>query len=287
MNKKYADMLASLSKQELPKSANDRILIIDGLNTFIRSFAVNPSTNEDGIHVGGMTGFLHSIGYAIRNIKPTRVIICFDGKGGSQRRRKLFPNYKSSRRVKHRMTRINDFNSVEDERIAMAQQLQRLAQYLETLPITVLSPENIEADDAMAYISQQLYPESQCILMSTDRDFLQLVDDRVQVWSPTKKKFYFKDTIQEEFGISHKNFLMYRVLTGDSSDDIPGIRGAGTKTLQRRLPILFEDNRIELEDLYNYISDSGDKTKLAQQILDSKEQLELNHRLMQLHDVDI
>ena len=280
-------MLSSLTNDEMPKSADDRILIIDGLNTFIRSFVVVPTVNDNGVHVGGITGFLMSIAYAIRNIKPTRVIICFDGKGGSQRRRKLFPNYKSSRRVKHRMTRINDFNSVEDERIAMAQQLQRLAQYLETLPITVLSPENIEADDAMAYISQQLYPESQCILMSTDRDFLQLVDDRVQVWSPTKKKFYFKDTIQEEFGISHKNFLMYRVLTGDSSDDIPGIRGAGTKTLQRRLPILFEDNRIELEDLYNYISDSGDKTKLAQQILDSKEQLELNHRLMQLHDVDI
>jgi DNA polymerase-1 len=268
MNKKYKDMLSSLTNDEMPKSADDRILIIDGLNTFIRSFVVVPTVNDNGVHVGGITGFLMSIAYAIRNIKPTRVIICFDGKGGSQRRRKLFPNYKSSRRVKHRMTRINDFNSVEDERIAMAQQLQRLAQYLETLPITVLSPENIEADDAMAYISQQLYPESQCILMSTDRDFLQLVDDRVQVWSPTKKKFYFKDTIQEEFGISHKNFLMYRVLTGDSSDDIPGIRGAGTKTLQRRLPILFEDNRIELEDLYNYISDSGDKTKLAQQILD-------------------
>jgi len=287
MNKKYKDMLSSLTNDEMPKSADDRILIIDGLNTFIRSFVVVPTVNDNGVHVGGITGFLMSIAYAIRNIKPTRVIICFDGKGGSQRRRKLFPNYKSSRRVKHRMTRINDFNSVEDERIAMAQQLQRLSQYLETLPITVLSPENIEADDAMAYISQQLYPKSQCILMSTDRDFLQLVDDRVQVWSPTKKKFYFKDTIQEEFGISHKNFLMYRVLTGDSSDDIPGIRGAGTKTLQRRLPILFEDNRIELEDLYNYISDSGDKTKLAQQILDSKEQLELNHRLMQLQDVDI
>ena len=280
-------MLSSLTNDEMPKSADDRILIIDGLNTFIRSFVVVPTVNDNGVHVGGITGFLMSIAYAIRNIKPTRVIICFDGKGGSQRRRKLFPNYKSSRRVKHRMTRINDFNSVEDERIAMAQQLQRLSQYLETLPITVLSPENIEADDAMAYISQQLYPKSQCILMSTDRDFLQLVDDRVQVWSPTKKKFYFKDTIQEEFGISHKNFLMFRVLTGDSSDDIPGIRGAGTKTLQRRLPILFEDNRIELEDLYNYISDSGDKTKLAQQILDSKEQLELNHRLMQLQDVDI
>ena len=112
MNNKYKDILDSLKEDTTPKHINDRILIIDGLNTFIRSFAVNPSTNEDGIHIGGMTGFLHSIGYAIRNIKPTRVIICFDGKGGSQKRRKLFPNYKSSRRVKHRMTRINEFNSV-------------------------------------------------------------------------------------------------------------------------------------------------------------------------------
>ena len=128
MNKKYKDMLSSLTNDEMPKSADDRILIIDGLNTFIRSFVVVPTVNDNGVHVGGITGFLMSIAYAIRNIKPTRVIICFDGKGGSQRRRKLFPNYKSSRRVKHRMTRINDFNSVEDERIAMAQQLQRLSQ---------------------------------------------------------------------------------------------------------------------------------------------------------------
>ena len=263
MNKKYTEILNSLKNDEMPKNANDRILIIDGLNTFIRSFVVVPTVNDNGIHVGGITGFLMSIGYAIRNIKPTRVIICFDGKGGSQKRRKIFPNYKSSRRVKHRMTRINEFNSVDDERIAMAQQLQRLSEYLETLPVTVLSPENIEADDAMAYISQQVYPKSQCVIMSTDRDFLQLVDDRVQVWSPTKKKFYFKETIKEEFNIYSKNFLMYRVLTGDSSDDIPGIRGAGSKTLMKRLPILFEDKKINLNDIFQYISDSDDGTKLA------------------------
>jgi len=138
MNKKYTEILNSLKNDEMPKNANDRILIIDGLNTFIRSFVVVPTVNDNGIHVGGITGFLMSIGYAIRNIKPTRVIICFDGKGGSQKRRKIFPNYKSSRRVKHRMTRINEFNSVDDERIAMAQQLQRLSEYLETLPVTVL-----------------------------------------------------------------------------------------------------------------------------------------------------
>jgi len=287
MNKKYLNMLASLEKQELPKDANDRILIIDGLNTFIRAFVVVPTVNENGTHVGGITGFLMSIGYAIRNIKPTRVIICFDGKGGSQRRRKLFPDYKATRRVKHRMTRINEFNSVDDERVAMAQQLQRLSQYLEQLPISVMSIENIEADDAMAYISQQVYPKSQCVIMSTDKDFLQLIDERVQVWSPTKKKFYFKDTIKEEFDIDSKNFLMYRVLTGDSSDNIPGIRGAGTKTLQKRLPILFEDKKIKLEDIFEHIKTADDGTKLSESILSSKDMLELNHKLMQLEEVDI
>ena len=190
MKNRYKEILQGLNEDTAPKNQNDRILIIDGLNTFIRSFAVNPSTNEDGIHVGGMTGFMHSIGYAIRNIRPTRVIICFDGKGGSQRRRKIFPDYKGNRRVRKHLTRANTFQSIDDERISMGQQMNRLTQYLETLPLTTLAPENIEADDAMAYICQQVYPKSQCILMSTDRDFLQLVSDRVQVWSPTKKKFY-------------------------------------------------------------------------------------------------
>ena len=287
MNKNYTQLLNSLKNDETPKSADDRILLIDGLNTFIRAFVVVPTVNDNGIHVGGITGFLMSIGYAIRNIKPTRVIICFDGKGGSQKRRKIFPNYKSSRRVKKHLTRANTFQSIDDERISMSQQMNRLTQYLETLPLTTLAPENIEADDAMAYISQQVYPKSQCVIMSTDRDFLQLVDDRVQVWSPTKKKFYFKETIKEEFNIYSKNFLMYRVLTGDSSDDIPGIRGAGAKTLMKRLPILFEDNKVELNDIFEYVKESNDGTKLAADILSSKKMLELNRELMQLDEVDI
>jgi len=127
----YFKILESIGKDEKPSGPNDRILIVDGLNTFIRSFAANPVTNEDGIHVGGMTGFLMSIGYAIRNIKPTRVIICWDGKGGSQRRRKVFENYKANRRVRTRLTRHGNYNSQEDESMAMRNQIMRLTQYLE------------------------------------------------------------------------------------------------------------------------------------------------------------
>tara|TARA_R110000782_G_scaffold2447_10_gene9559 strand:- start:2699 stop:3733 length:1035 start_codon:yes stop_codon:yes gene_type:complete len=287
MKNRYKEILESLNEDTAPKQQNDRILIIDGLNTFIRSFAVNPSTNEDGIHVGGMTGFMHSIGYAIRNIRPTRVIICFDGRGGSQRRRKIFPDYKGNRRVRKHLTRANTFQSIDDERISMSQQMNRLTQYLETLPLTTLAPENIEADDAMAYICEQVYPKSQCILMSTDRDFLQLVSDRVQVWSPTKKKMYVGETIREEFGLDSKNFIILKCITGDGSDNIPGIRGAGIKSLQKRLPILFGEKQIQLSDVLEYVKENGDNTQLSKALKDSKEMLETNHKLMQLQDVDI
>ena len=105
---------------------DDKVLIIDGLNTFIRVFSVIPTTNDDGIHVGGIVGFLRSIGYTINMFRPTRVIIVFDGKGGSTRRRKLYPEYKAKRKTKYRVNRAYDFASPEDEKQNMIMQLQRI-----------------------------------------------------------------------------------------------------------------------------------------------------------------
>ena len=284
---RYFRILDGLEKTTEETHENSRILLIDGLNTFIRSFAVNPSSNDDGVHIGGMTGFLQSIGYAIRNIRPTRVIICWDGKGGSARRRKLFPDYKANRRVRTRLTRMSNYGNVGDEQIAMGQQIRRLTQYLETLPVTVLATENIEADDAIAYICEQVYPDSQKFIMSTDKDYLQLVNEKVQVWSPTKKKFYFEDTILEEFGVPAKNFLEYRTLLGDSSDNIPGVKGTGLKTLQKRMPIIFEDRKISVEDIIEHAESNRDDAKILSLIADSGDTLRLNYKLMQLREVDI
>ena len=289
MKKEYFSILETLkeNKSNNQNHPNDRILLIDGLNTFIRSFVVNPVVNDDGVHIGGISGFLQSIGYAIRNIKPTRVIIAFDGKGGSQRRRKLYPEYKANRRVNKRMTRVKTLYSIEDERMAMRHQLGRLLDYLSVLPVSVLSVENIEADDSIAYISKQILTENQIFIMSTDSDFLQLIDNRIKVWSPTKKKFYFADTIKEEFGLISENYLLYKILTGDSSDNIPGIRGLGLKTLKKKLPILFGDSKITLEDVLEYADKNKDSAKIFQSICDNKEQLILNDKLIQLSDVDI
>ena len=286
MKNKYFSILENLKEgQASVATPNDKVLIIDGLNTFIRSFAVSPVTNDDGIHVGGITGFLMSIGFAIKTLQPTRVIICFDGKGGSQRRRKLFTDYKANRLVRTKLNRTNAFGDKESESENMKMQLGRLIQYLDLLPVQILAPENIEADDAIAYISKQLLTESKVFIMSSDKDFIQLVDDRIAVWSPTKKKLYFKEDVVEDYKLPAHNYLLYRTLTGDKSDNIPGIRGTGIATLQKRLPILFSDKVVTIQELIDECQDS--KIKVMQTIAGSKETLELNYKLMQLNEVDI
>ena len=95
MRKRYADILSQIGKQvKGPTSLNDHVLLVDGLNNFIRAWSASPATNSDGAHIGGMIGFLQSVGFATRTLLPSRLIIVFDGPGGSQRRRKIFEGYK-------------------------------------------------------------------------------------------------------------------------------------------------------------------------------------------------
>ena len=290
LNEKFISFLEQ-TKGEKPKTVqhlNDRVLIVDGLNTFIRAFAVNPALNEDGLHVGGMMGFLKSVRYTSDILKPSRVIIVFDGKNGSGRRQKIYPEYKGTRKVKRRLNRNVDWGTApQDEQASMRQQMGRLIEYLEQLPLTLICVDGIEADDTMAYISQQLLPKSDIFLMSTDKDFLQLVDDRVKVWSPTKKKLYTKKEIFDEYGIHSQNMLTFRILDGDKSDNIGGIKGAGLKTVKKFLPGILDDQKFTAKDLIDFAENSDGKIKFLESIKNSCNLIKRNYLLMQLNNVDI
>ena len=93
--------------------------------------------------------------------------------------------------------------------------------------------ENIEADDTIGYLCRQVLTDSKITIMSTDKDFLQLANGRIRIWSPTKKKMYDEDAVLSEYGISSHNLIWYRVLDGDKSDNISGVRGLGLKTIQK------------------------------------------------------
>ena len=81
LNEKFISFLDNIDESEKKGklNLNDKVLIIDGLYTFIRSFSVNPAMNDDGVHIGGIAGFLKSIRYTLSVIKPTRCINVFDG----------------------------------------------------------------------------------------------------------------------------------------------------------------------------------------------------------------
>ena len=286
LNKRFYEFKDEIEVNPETKNLNDHVLLVDGFNTFIRSFSVNPSLNEDGAHVGGLVGFLKSIRYTINKFKPTRCVIVFDGKNSSKPRQKIFPQYKAGRKIRSRLNRlVNWGGGPHDERESMALQLRRLVEYLECFPLTIVSIDNLEADDIMSYICNLVLKESQFTIMSADKDFYQLVDKRVKLYSPTKKILYDRETIKKEFGVYPQNVLTCRVVEGDKSDEIPGVRGIGVKTLIKEFPLLVEDRVFNTKDLLDMANSRN--TRISKMIQDSELIIKRNYLLMQLGDPNI
>jgi DNA polymerase-1 len=281
MNKEFQKIFDSLKEEKDLDSVDSRVLLIDGLNTFLRAFAAIGWVNKDLSHIGGLTGFLRSLGYVIKLVRPTRVIVVFDGQGSSTNKRYIYPDYKANRGLT-RVTNWDSFESQQEESDAITEQLVRLIFYLKTLPVDLISIDKIEADDVIGYISQKLTGE--VTIMSSDRDYLQLVSDKVTVYSPTKKKFYDHDLVLTEFGVSPNNFLTQKILLGDSGDNVPGVKGLGSKTMLKHFPELAKDDLITLDDI---LQRCEGKQKILESIKNFEFQLRINQRLMDLKNPNI
>lgn len=281
MNKEYQKIFDSLKSEKVEESLNSRVLLIDGLNTFLRAFTAIGWVNKDLSHIGGLTGFLRSLGYIIKLARPTRVIVVFDGQGSSTNKRYIYPEYKANRGL-NRVTNWDSFESQKDESEAITSQIVRLIYYLKTLPVDLISIDKIEADDVIGYIAGKL--EGEVTIMSSDKDYLQLVSDRVTVYSPTKKKFYDRDLVLNEFGVTPKNFLTQKILLGDSGDNVPGVKGLGSKTMLKAFPELGTEQEVSLDDI---LSKCEGKKKIFESIKNYEFQLRINKRLMDLKDPNI
>lgn len=271
----------------LERHINSDALLIDGMNTFMRVWTMYPTTNDNGEHIGGFTGFLKSIGHAIRLLKPTRCIVVFDGKGGSQRRRKIFPDYKMKKNVRFRVNRAMSLDMNRDEESdSMKTQIVKLVQYLNLLPVTTICVDNVEADDVLAYLALSKFEDrgNKSTIMSTDKDFLQLVSDKTSVYSPTKRTIYRPENVNHEYGIHPNNFLLYRTMDGDRGDNIDGIRGAGEKKIKNAFPCLSDEREVLLAELEEIATKNEKKMPFYKTFLKEENQnlLKRNHKLMQL-----
>jgi DNA polymerase-1 len=282
MNEEYKKIFASLKEEKLDFRVNGKVLIIDGLNTFLRSFTVIRHINYSGNHIGGLTGFLRSLGYLINLVKPSRVIVVFDGQGGSTNKRYIYPEYKANRGTS-RVTNWDGFESQQEESEAIINQVIRLVYYLKCLPVDLLSIDKIEADDVIGYITQKL--DGEVIIASSDKDYLQLINDKVSVYSPVKRKFYNRDLVIQEYKSTPNNFLTQKILLGDAGDNVPGVKGLGAKTLEKHFPMLKENVTITYQDVVDMCKDG--KAKIHRSIEQFHFQMEINRKLMDLKNPNI
>ena len=260
----------------------NRILIIDGLNLFLRNFAVLNYINPQGTHIGGLGGFLRSLGSLLKQIQPTAVYIVFDGIGSSLNRKSLIPEYKSGRNVNR--INANIFDHLDDENESKADQIGRLIQYLQCLPIKILSMDKVEADDIIAFLSIEMTKneKTKAYIVSSDKDFLQLVDDHITVYAAMEKEFYTPKKVKEKYGIHPHNFLTYKILMGDGSDKIAGIKGLGPKKLPKMFPQLFEDKLCTLDDVFDIAKNNYEKHDVYCRIIMDYEKLKDSKKVMDL-----
>ena len=281
-NKDLINLLDGIQEDRDDTPKEKRIILIDALNLFFRNFAVIGTLNSNGAHVGGLGGFFRSLGALIRNIEADQVYVVFDGIGGSDSRKNIIPEYKSGRRAT-RITNWEAFDSVEDENDSQIDQIQRITQYLKTLPVKTVQIDKVEADDVIAYMGEELShdPNNKIFIVSSDKDYLQLAKENLIIYRPIEKKYYTPETILETFGCSVDNFLLYKLLMGDSSDKIEGLKGLGPKKLYKYFPEL-RGKGLGLEGLLKIAENKLTEHILYARLLSDPHGLKKKHKVMDL-----
>lgn len=263
------------------------VLLVDGLNFFMRHFTVNPSTNDNGQHVGGTLGFLKGIQLLIDMLNPEKVYVIWEG-GGSPRRRAIYKDYKSGKRP----VKLNRFydsdipNTVGNRNY----QINLITKLLGCSGIPQLYVSDCEADDVIGYIVKNKLKQEKITIISSDKDYYQLLEkNRVQIWSPGQKKILTDLSIFERFGILPVNFCVARCFCGDGSDGIRGIKGAGLRTLIKRFPELTGEEFVSVEEILKLSEtrSANSKIKLYSQINSDSEVPRINWKLMNLDAITL
>ena len=259
-------------------------MIIDGLNTYLRNYIVNPSLSTNGDPIGGLKGFLGSLQKLSRELKPDQIIVAWDGPGGSQRRKTVNKNYKEGRKP-IRLNRSVKLLSEEENVKNKIWQQTRLHEYLNEMPVSQILIEGIEADDIIAQICNEMYVgDYEKVIVSSDKDFIQRCDNSTVLYRPIQKKVLNKNTVIDEYKISPNWFALARAITGDKSDNLAGVGGVGLKTIARRFPFFSDPHRAScFYQLYEHCRENIDGPKVYKTVLENKDLIESNYKLMQLY----
>ncbi|MDG6453939.1 DNA polymerase I [Glaesserella parasuis] len=196
--------------------AQNPLVLVDGSSYLYRAFhAFPPLTNKQGEPTGAMYGVLNMLKSLIAQVEPSHIAVVFDAKGKTFRD-ELFEQYKS-----HRPPMPDELRS----------QIQPLHAIIKALGIPLLSIEGVEADDVIGTLAVQASQAGKHVLISTgDKDMAQLVNDHIMLINTMNNTLLDREGVIEKYGIPPELIIDYLALLGDSSDNIPGVKGVGEKT---------------------------------------------------------
>lgn len=240
--------------------AKKRILIIDGMYLIFSSFYVNRNLRTlKGEPSGAIFGFVNRVEYLLKELNPDLIIVAMDSKEDTFRKKK-YPLYKANR----------DLPPEE-----LVEQIEPIKEYLRIRGIKYIVEPGFEADDIIASLSFALKDEEEIIIFSADKDLFQLVTDGVSLFHPKTKVILDRNGIKKIFGIYPDQIVDYLSLTGDSSDNIPGVPGIGEKGAKKLL-----GKYGSLENILKNLSDLEDRYK--KRIEQGIESLNLSNELVDL-----
>ena len=255
-------------------------ILIDGLNVFMRHYCANPTVSLHNTQCGGILGFLRNIQHLCDRFRPYKITIVWEG-GGSSRRRAIEPNYKQGKRPV-KLNRSGYYSDRYDTKDNRDDQLKTLIEILKYIPVTQIYVNDCEADDVIGYISKNKKAGHRKILVTSDKDYYQLIDDDNVIWSPNQKKIIDKEEVLSKWGVSAINFCTARCFVGDQSDGIKGVKGAGFKTMLKHFPQLKESDFISVEDIIEKTKNLQSSAKVVKEIILKENRLKKNWQLMYL-----
>ena len=245
--------------------AQNPLVLVDGSSYLYRAFhAFPPLTNREGEPTGAMYGVVNMLKSLISQVEPSHIAVVFDAKGKTFRD-ELFEQYKS-----HRPPMPDELRS----------QIQPLHAIIKALGIPLISVEGVEADDVIGTLAVQAAKEGKHVLISTgDKDMAQLVNDHIMLINTMNNTLLDREGVIEKYGIPPELVIDWLALQGDSSDNIPGVKGVGEKTaLALLLGIGSIKTIYENLDKVAELSFRGAKT-FAPKLLAEKEMADLSYLL--------
>lgn len=262
------------------------VLVIDAFNLFTRHFIAHPGMAENGERAGepagGIAGFINSTRWLVDTLHPDKVVVVWES-GGSHRKRKLFSEYKMHRRPQ-KLNRYyeDDIPTTTENR---NWQVSTIVSLLREVGVCQVYVPDCEADDVIGYICKYKFKGKQKVIVSSDKDFYQLLGDDTKVYNPMGKRYVEASDVLERFGISSQNFCVAKALCGDPSDNIPGVKGVGFKTLAKRFPLMGTDTEISCSDIITEAREKAQEKRAPQlfgNIAGAEELIKLNWQLMYL-----